>query len=80
MIFRELKTIEIKARFKFYPYLVCGTDRKLYQLTHFKKRRTCFFKEILYNKQRKGYRINSTWVSKNRLLNNTINKLEIIEV
>lgn len=67
MIFREIQTLEIKYRFKFYPYLVCGVDRKLYQLTHFKNRRTCYFKEIPYNNERKGYRINSRWVSFNRL-------------
>jgi len=49
MIFNEIETLKIKGRFKFYPYLVCGIDKKIYQLTHFKKRRTCYFKEIVYN-------------------------------
>lgn len=80
MIFRELKTLEIKGRFKFYPYLVCGVDKEIYQLTHFKKRRTCYFKHIKYNDKRKGYQINSVWVSKNRLIKNFIEKIEVIEV
>lgn len=69
MIYNELQKIEIKGKFKFYPHLVCGVDKKIYQLSHFKTRRTCYFKEIKYNPTRKGYRINSQWVSKNRLLN-----------
>ena len=63
MIFNKLEKLKIKHRFKRYPHLVVGEDRRLYQLTHFKKRRTCYFKEIAYNKVRKGFRINSTWVS-----------------
>ena len=63
MIFKEIQTLKIKHRFKFYPHLVVGEDRRLYQLTHFKKRRTCYFKEIVLNKERKGFRINSQWVA-----------------
>ncbi len=80
MIFNEIQTLKIKGRFKFYPFLVCGVDKKIYQLTHFKKRRTCYFKEIVYNEQRKGYRINSQWVSKNRLLKLIIENNEVIEI
>lgn len=80
MFFNQLETLEIKGRFKFYPYLVCGVDKKIYQLTHFKKRRTCYFKEIKYNDKRKGYRINSQWVSKNNLLKYFIRKKEVIEI
>lgn len=80
MIFNTIQTLKIKGRFKFYPYLVCGVDKEIYQLTHFKKRRTCYFKLIKYNEERKGYRINSQWVSKNRLINNFIEKIEVIEI
>ena len=82
MIFRELRILNIKGRFKFYPNLVCGVDRKIYQLTHFKKRRTCYFKEIVLNKERNGYRVDGNWVSRNRLLNdnNFIPKLEVVDI
>ena len=80
MIFNTIQTLEIKGRFKFYTYLVCGVDKKIYQLTHFKKRRTCYFKHIEYNEERNGYRVNSQWVSKNRLINNFIEKSEVIEI
>jgi len=80
MIFKEIQTLEIKYRFKFYPYVVCGIDRKLYQLNHFKKRRTCYFKEIPYNKERNGYRINSQWVSFNRLNKFKIDVNEVIQI
>lgn len=63
MIFNNIETLKIKGRFKFYPNLVCGVDRKIYQLTHFKKRRTCYFREIKHNKDRNGYRIDGNWVS-----------------
>lgn len=72
MTLNEIQTINIKYRFKLFPYLVCGVNKKIYQLTHFKNKRTCHFKEIKYNKTRKGYQINSQWVSFNRL-----NKLKI---
>lgn len=57
----------IKYRFKFYENIVCGNDKKLYQLEHFKSKRVFPFKELTYNKERKAYRINSQWVSKKRL-------------
>jgi hypothetical protein len=57
----------IKARFKIYDYIVCDNKRKLYQLEHFKNKRTYPFKELTYNSKRKAYRINSQWVSKKRL-------------
>lgn len=80
MFLSNLETLEIKGRFKFYPHLVCGTDKKIYQLTHFKKRRTCYFKEIKLNENRNGYRINSQWVSRNNLLKYFIPSNEIIEI
>ena len=80
MIFNKLDTIKIKGKFKFYPFIVLSDDRKLYQLPHFKSKRTCYFKEIVYNENRKGYRINSQWVSKNRLLKLFIKCDEVIEI
>lgn len=80
MIFNELKTLDIKYRFKMFTFLVCGIDSKLYQLTHFKRKRTCYFKEIKYNKVRKGYRINSLWVSVKRLHKLKYNSIESVIV
>ena len=80
MTFNEIQTLDIKYRFKLFPYLVCGTDRKLYQLPHFKNKRTCHFKELKYNKNRKGYQINSVWVSFNRLNNLKIKVIETLEI
>ena len=77
---RNIETIEIKYRFKMFPYLVCGVDRQLYQLTHFKKRRTCYFKKIPYNVSRKGYRVNSVWVSFSRLDRLKIESIETIVI
>ena len=57
----------IKARFKIYDNIVCGDDRKLYQLEHFKNKRVFPFKKLTYNSNRKAYRIYSQWVSKKRL-------------
>lgn len=80
MIFNELPKLEIKGRFKFYPFLVCGVDKKIYQLTHFKRRRTCYFKEIVLDQKRNGYRINSDWVPRNRLLKFIIEKNETLTI
>ena len=82
MIFNDIETLKIKGRFKWYPNLVCGVDRKIYQLTHFKKRRTCYFREIKYNNKRKGFQIDSTWIPKSRLLHerNYYECFETIEV
>lgn len=57
----------IKARFKIYEHIVCDDNRTLYQLEHFKNKRTFPFKELTYNSKRKAYRIYSQWVSKKRL-------------
>jgi len=76
----KLETLNIKARFKFYPNVVCGSDRVLYQLSHFKRRRSCFFKKLTYNSKRKAYRINSQWVSRKKLYSLAILKTETIEI
>ncbi len=82
MLFRELDKIKITARFKFYPYIVCGEDRNLYQLPHFRGKRTLNFRKIKYNKERNGYSINGNWVSRNRMINknNLILTNEEIEI
>lgn len=80
MIFSKLKTLKIKGRFKLFPFLVCGVDKNLYQLTHFKKRRTCYFKMINFNEKRNSFYINSKNVTKNRLMKLFIAKNETIEI
>lgn len=80
MIFKEIETLDIKYRFKMFDYLVCAVDGKLYQLTHFKNKRTCYFKYIPYNKVRKGYRINSVWIPFSRLDNLKYDCVETIEI
>lgn len=70
----------IKARFKVYDYIVCDDNRKLYQLKHFKNKRTFPFKELTYNTNRKAYRIYGQWVSKNRLLKLMIQTNETIDI
>ena len=67
MIFNKIQEMEITARFRLYPHVVCGADKILYQLDHFKNRRTCYFKKLTYNPERKAYRINSQWVTKKTL-------------
>lgn len=57
----------IKARFRIYEHMVCDDNRTLYQLEHFKNRRTFPFKKLTYNKDRKAYRIYGQWVTKKRL-------------
>jgi hypothetical protein len=80
MYINELKFLEIEGKFKMFPHVVCGSDKKLYQLVHFKKRRTCYFKKLTYNSDRKAYRINSQWVTKKRLLKLIILKKETITI
>lgn len=53
--------------FKFYENIVVNDNKELYQLEHFKNKRTFPFKKLTYNKDRKAYRIYSQWVSKKRL-------------
>lgn len=70
--------LHIKAKFKLYPYVVCDDKRILWQLEHFKYRRTCPMKKLTYNEERKAYRINSQWVSKKRLYKFMIKCDEVI--
>lgn len=79
-MFSKLETLNIKARFKFYPNVVCGSDRVLYQLSHFKRRRSCPFKKLTYNPERKAFRINSQWVSKKKMYSLIILKKETINI
>ena len=57
----------IKLRFKIYTNIVCDDNKTLYQLEHFKNKRTYPFRKLTYNKDRKAYRIYGQWVSKKRL-------------
>ena len=76
----KLETLNITARFRLFPYVVCGSNKVLYQLSHFKRRRTCPFKKLTYNPKRKAYRINSQWVFKTKLYSLIQLKNEIIEI
>jgi len=58
----------IKYKFKHYPHVVATDKKELWQLSHFKRRRTCPTKKLTYNSERKAFRINSQWVSRKRLL------------
>ena len=69
----------IKYRFKLYPNIVCDDNKTLWQLDHFKNNRTYPKKKLVYNPIRKAFRINSQWVSRNRLLKFKIPVTEIIE-
>lgn len=82
MLFRELQIINVKARFKFYPHIVCNDKRELFQLPHFKGKRTLNFRRIKYSEERNGFSINGNWVSRNRMTNknNIILTNEIIEI
>lgn len=58
----------IKYRFKLYPNIVCDDNKTLWQLEHFKNKRTYPRKKLTYNDTRKAFRIYSQWVSRKRLL------------
>lgn len=59
--------IPILYKFKLFEYIVCDTKGILYQLQHCKKKRTKSLRKLTYNKARDAYRINSIWVTRNRL-------------
>ena len=69
----------IKYRFKFYLNIVCDNNKTLWQLEHFKTRRTCYLKKLTYNEDRKAFRINSQWVSRKRLIKFKYEVDEILE-
>ncbi len=79
MFYSKLQ-IHVKARFKFYPHIVCDDNKTLWQLPHFKNKRTLNFRKIKYNKNRNSYYINSDNVPYNRLKKCMILTDEIIEV
>ena len=59
--------MKVLFRFKIYENIVLNENKELYQLEHFKCKRTFPFKKLTYNKDRKAYRIYSQWVSEKRL-------------
>lgn len=79
MIFSKLQ-IQIKARFKFYSYIVCDDKRQLWQLPHFKNKRTYPYKKLSYNSKRNSYGIYGQNVSYNRLKSLIILKDELIDI
>lgn len=72
VIFNNIETIKIKARFKFYPNIFANDKRELIQISYCKNKRTLPFRVIKYNEIRNGYQINGVWVSKNRMIKNII--------
>ena len=58
----------IKYEFKLYPNIVCDDKKQLWQLEHFRNKRTYPTKKLTYNEDRKAFRIRSQWVSRKRLL------------
>lgn len=71
-MFNSTLKIYIKARFKFYPHIVCDDKRELWQLPHFKNKRTYPFKKLSYNEARNSYGIYGQNVSYNRLTSDHI--------
>lgn len=69
----------IKYRFKFYPHIVCDDNKTLWQLEYFKNKRTFPLKKLVYNADRKAFRINSQWVSRKRLLKFKIPVDEVVK-
>ena len=59
--------MRVVFRFKIYENIVLNEDKELYQLEHFKSKYTYPFKKLIYNKNRKAYRVYSQWVSLKRL-------------
>lgn len=54
-------------RFMIYDNIVLNDKKELYQLSHFKGKYTHPFKKLVYNEERKAYRIYSQWVILKRL-------------
>jgi len=59
--------MKIKFKFKIYENVVLNDKKELYQLSHFKGKYTHPFKKLIYNEERKAYRIYSQWVTLKRL-------------
>lgn len=54
-------------RFKMYKNIVLNDQKELFQLSYFKGKYTHPFKKLVYNDERKAYRIHSQWVTTKRL-------------
>jgi hypothetical protein len=67
MYINELSIVVI-YEFRLYHDVVCDENKVLWQLEHVKNKRTVPLKKLIFNPIRKAYRINSLWVSKNRLI------------
>lgn len=82
MIFNEIEKVNVKERFKFYPYIICNDKRELWQLPHCLGKRTKEYRKIKYNPKRRAYSINGAWVSEKRMKqeNNLIIVNETIEI
>jgi uncharacterized C2H2 Zn-finger protein len=67
MIFNNIEKVNVKARFKFYPYIICNDKEELWQLPHCTGKRTKEYRKIKYVAKRKAYIINGAYVSKKRM-------------
>ena len=59
--------MNVTFRFRIYDNIVLSDKKELYQLSHFKGKYTHPFKKLVYNEERKAYRIYSQWVTLKRL-------------
>lgn len=71
--------MNIKYRFRLYPNIVCDDNKTLWQLEHFKNKRTFPLKKLTFNSNRKAFRIYSQWVTRKRLLELKIEVIEVLE-
>jgi len=63
-----MNNLKIKGRIKNYANLVVGEDKNIYQLAHFKNKRTIPFRKLKYYPKRKAYGYNGSYFSKSRML------------
>lgn len=63
-----MNNLEIKGRFRNHEHLVVGTDRNVYQLSHFILPRTLPFRQLKFYPKRNAYGFNGSYISRERLL------------
>jgi len=73
MIYNNLE-INVVCEFKIYNSVVCDDKKQLWQLETYTGKRTIPMRILTFNDKRNAYRINSLWISKNRLLDLRIEK------
>lgn len=60
--------INVFCSFKIYNHVICDDKKQLWQLETCPRKRTIPLRKLTFNNNRKAYRINGNWVSKDRLL------------